>query len=260
MRFTATSSRSTRLRTVVSAGALVLVAAGATACSGDDEPAGIPTVSGSPTASADVTPDALDTPYLDVPLNISLTGQGTALSVGDQAVVAFEPKQDLVGVLDVTVDSLESTTLKKSFSGWKLPDDLKTASPYFVRVSVTNVGETQLGGRGIPLYAVDGDDTLVEASSFVTKFRACPSTPLPKKFGPGDSTTACLVYLLPDAGDLQAISFRPTQDFNPITWSGDVVPYDPDAAKADSGKQGKDGKNGEKGTKTTRKNGKKSGS
>ncbi|GAA4114421.1 hypothetical protein GCM10022215_12510 [Nocardioides fonticola] len=238
-------------RPVLAIAALVLLATGTAACSGDEEPAGIPTVSGSPTASQDATPGAGETPYLDVPTGVELTGQGSALSTGDQAVVAWEPKQGLIGVLDVTVDSLESTTLKKSFSGWKLPENLKTASPYFVRVTVENAGDTELGGRTIPLYAVDGDDTLVEASSFVTTYPACPSTPLPKKFAPGDRAKACLVYLLPDAGDLQAVSFRPTQDFNPITWSGDVVPYEP--AKTDKGSKGSQGEG-------SKKNGKKSGS
>lgn len=245
-----THARHGHRRPVLAVAALVLVAAGTAACSSDEEPSGIPTVSGSPTASPDVTPGAGETPYLEVPTGVELTGQGSALSTGDQAVVAWEPEQGLVGVLDVTVDAVESTTLKKSFRDWKLPDNLATASPYFVRVTVENAGDTELGGQAIPLYAVDGEDTLVEASSFVTKYPACPSTPLPKAFGPGDTTEACLVYLLPDAGDLVAVSFRPTQDFNPITWSGDVVPYVPAT---------EDGQNG-KGGKGSKKNGKKSGS
>ena len=32
----------------------------------------------------------------------------------------------------------------------------------------------------------------------------------------------CLVYLAPERGKLTAVSFRPTQEFDPITWTGKV--------------------------------------
>jgi hypothetical protein len=33
---------------------------------------------------------------------------------------------------------------------------------------------------------------------------------------------ACLVFLSPKKGDLTAVSFRPTQAFDPITWTGEL--------------------------------------
>ena len=39
----------------------------------------------------------------------------------------------------------------------------------------------------------------------------------------GEKTTVCQAYLVPKRGDLKAVSFRPTEDFNPITWVGKVT-------------------------------------
>ena len=46
---------------------------------------------------------------------------------------------------------------------------------------------------------------------------------MPPKFKRGDKTDVCLVYFAPDHGKLVAISFRPTEDFDAITWEGKVV-------------------------------------
>jgi hypothetical protein len=50
----------------------------------------------------------------------------------------------------------------------------------------------------------------------------------------------CLVFLSPNKGDLVAVSFRPTQDFDPITWTGELEK--PKPPKPDKGKGGKGGK------------------
>jgi hypothetical protein len=183
--------------------------------------------SGSPSGSGSATPSPSETPYLPVPDGVELTPQGSGLEIGDSAVVAYEPKQKIVGVLDITVDRLEKTSFKESFQGWKLDETTKQSNPYFVHVTVKNVGDTDLGTlkpelRRIPLYIVDGNNTLVESSSFASAFKPCPSTPLPDEFKPGTKTKACLVYLAPDHGKLTAVSFRPTEDFTPIVWTGEV--------------------------------------
>jgi len=189
-----------------------------TACSDDggDGPADDPS---DPTSGSSAVADE---PYLPVPDGVELTAQGSDLAVGDTATVAYEPRQDVVGALEITVTKLEKATFKL-FVGWRITDEIKSTAPYFVRAEITNVGESDLGGRDVPLYAVDGDNRLVEASILGSSFKACPSQPFPEAFGPGDSTKVCLVYLAPDRGDLTAVSFRPTQEFDGITWTGDVV-------------------------------------
>jgi hypothetical protein len=188
----------------------------------------------------DPTTSASASPYLPVADGVELTAQGSSLAVGEAATVAWEPRQDTVGVIDVTVDRLEQTSFKKSFTGFKITDETKKTSPFFVRVTVTNTGETDLGGRRIPLYAVDGENRLVDYSGFASTFEPCPSTDFPKPFAPGASAQFCLVYLVPDKGELTAVSFRPTQEVNPITWTGELT--EPEAAKPAQG-EGKNKKN-----------------
>ena len=140
-------------------------------------------------------------------------------------MVAYEPRQDEVGVLDLTVTKLEQTTTRKTLSGWQLTPEQKRSTPYFVHVSVKNVGESDLGGRRVPLYVVNEDNLLLESTPFASSFEACPSAPLPADFGPGAESDMCLVFLAPDRGSLEAVSFRPEETFDPITWTGDITRY-----------------------------------
>lgn len=175
------------------------------------------------------TATAAATEYLPAPDGVELTAQGTELTLGETATVAWEPRQESVGVIDVTVDRLEKTSFKRSFAGFRITDETRQTSPYFVRATVTNVGDTDLGGRRIPLYVVDGENRLVDYSGFGSRFRPCPSTDFPKRFAPGRTAEVCLVYLVPDKGDLTAVSFRPTQEVNPITWTGELTRPEPPA-------------------------------
>ncbi len=199
--------------------AVVLVAA-LTGCSAEDEPQGAGE-SNDPTASASATP------YLPVPDGVDLTPQGTHLEVGDTGVVAYEPRQDLVGALELTVTKLERTTTKKTMSAWQLSPAQQRSTPYFVHVTARNVGDSDLGRRPVPLYAVNEDDLLLEATPFASSFEPCPSTGFPRNFAPGAKADLCLVYLAPDRGSLEAVSFRPDETFDPIIWTGEVERYVP---------------------------------
>jgi len=217
-----------------SVAALALGAALLTGCSSDD---GGNTSSGDASSAATTSPGASDSssgaepgdggsetaePYLPVPEGVELTPPGTELEVGDSAVVAWEPRQKTVGVLEITVKRLERTTFEKSFEGWKLEPAVRRTTPYFVRARVANVGDTDLGGVEVPLYIVDAKNTLVRYSRFASTFKPCDSRDLPKRFRPGQERDVCLVYLAPDRGKLTAVSFRPTEEFDPITWTGKV--------------------------------------
>jgi hypothetical protein len=217
--------------------ATVVAAAGLAGCSGGDD--GSPESSGS---SSPDTPSAVSTsttPYLPVPYGVELTVPGSQLSVGDRATVAYQPRQDEVGVLDIAVTGLQRTSIAKSFSAWRLSDEQEKSNPYFVRATVENVGDTDLGGRAVPLYVVNDENLLLESTPFASSFEGCPSTPLPEKFGPGERAKVCLVYLAPDHGDLVAVSFRPEETFNPITWTGRIEKYAPPEPGRSEGKKGK---------------------
>jgi hypothetical protein len=220
-------------------GVAAALALALTACGGDN--------ADNPNGEAD--PSATDTaeePYLPVPEGVELTPQGSELAVGDSATVALE-QDDSVGALDITVTSLEKASFDL-FVGWELTKEIKKTSPYFVRAKVTNVGETDLGSgqgtRAVPLYAVDGENRLIESSLFTGSFKPCDGATFPKHFKPGDTVKACMVYLSPDRGDLTAASFRPTQEFDPIIWTGELVPA---KGTEEEGKQGKKDKQGNQG-------------
>ena len=179
----------------------------------DDDPSQSPT--------SETTED--DEPYLPVPAGVELTEPGSELGVGDPAVIAWQPRQNLVGILDVEVTRLEKTSFAESFDGWNVKAERKKkVKPYFVRATVTNRGETNLSGRLVPLYAVDSEDTLVEPTKFTDEFKPCPGGSLPKGFSNGDSADMCLVYLIAPGLQLTGVTFRPTEDFEAITWTGEV--------------------------------------
>jgi hypothetical protein len=210
--------------------AAALVSATVSACGGDDGPNGAPrqeptqsSPSSGEAASAATSESTDPDEYLPVPEGVELTPQGTELALNESAVVAWEPRQNLVGVLDITVTRLELTSLDESFEGWQLDRTAQKSTPYFVHATIRNVGRTDVGGREVPLYAVNRADTLIEASGFQARFGPCPDNGVfPERFGPGATEDLCLVYLIPRHGKLRAVSFRPSQDFDPITWTGPV--------------------------------------
>jgi hypothetical protein len=158
---------------------------------------------------------------------VALTDQGTALTLGNAATVSWRPDQHLVGVMKVAVDRLEKVPASE-FRDWRLDDATRRSTPYFVRAEVKNVGTTDLSGVRVPLYLLDGRDTLLQPSTFRASFPPCPSTPLPARFTSGAKASVCLVYFAPDHGTLTAISFRPTEDFDAITWTGPVTESKPE--------------------------------
>jgi hypothetical protein len=211
-------SRIPRAAATLAAAAVVLVS-----CGGEppaEEAAETPTPTVSPSPSSTVS----------VPAAVELTEVGADLSFGDTATVIHEPNQKLGSVLELTVKSAKQGTTK-DFAGFILDDYTKAATPYYVDVEVTNVGEGDVGGATVPLWGVDAGNTLLPAATFTTTFRRCPSQPLPKKFGPDETFSTCLVFLAPDKGTMEAVSFRPNQDFDPIQWTGEIATPEPEPKK-----------------------------
>jgi hypothetical protein len=185
-------------------------------------PTASPTASA--TASATRTPSAAPTTAttVQVPAGIELTDPGSRLKFGDVATVIYEPTTRKGSTLRLTVRGVQKGSLA-DFGGFILDDPYKqNANYYYARVRVTNVGEGDVGGVPVPLWGVDGQNTLLRPVTFTTPFAKCPSRPLPARFGPGAVLNTCLVYLSPDHGSLEAVSFRPNEEFDPISWSGTI--------------------------------------
>ena len=153
---------------------------------------------------------------------IALTAQGSALKVGDKAVLSWQPTQKTTGVIRVAVTGLEKLPIS-AFSSWRLTPATQRSTPYFVKATVQNLGRTNLSGVTVPLYLLDQHNTLLQASTFQAQYPPCPSKPLPSGFTRHKSTAVCLVYFVPDHGSMVAVSFRPSEAFNAITWKGPVT-------------------------------------
>lgn len=166
---------------------------------------------------------SLPTGNVKVPTGVALTEPGTKLRFGQSGVVAFEANSRKGSVLSLRVDSVQTGSIA-DLSAYQLDAAIKRSRPYYARVSVRNIGTGDLGGSEVPLLAVDSRNALVQPSSFTNSFTRCPSTRLPATFGPGQSLRTCLVYLVPADGTLTAMSYRPLQAFEPITWTGTIAP------------------------------------
>jgi hypothetical protein len=153
---------------------------------------------------------------------VKLTPDGSSLKVGDTAHVSWQPDQKKTGVIAVRVTRLQKVPLS-AFKDWRLTGSVLKSTPYYVHATVKNLGTSNLSGMPVPLYVLDGGNTLLESSTFRAQYAACPSRPFPSKFTNGRTTSVCLVYFAPDHGKLTAVSFRPTQDVNGITWRGPVT-------------------------------------
>ncbi|GAA1543793.1 hypothetical protein [Nocardioides humi] len=207
--------RGTRL--VIAAGLALTALAGCGSDDGDDAEE-----RPSPSEATSAAPAT----YLPVPEDVTLTEPGTALALGEEGVVAFQRRQDEVGVLAVTVERIERTSFQKSFKGWNVDDVTAARTPYFVRVRVANAGDVDLGGLRLDnvLWAEDG--TTLEAPNYYTaeQLPVCSGDPLPAPFAEGATAELCQVYFIAPTRELERVSFTPFGGLDAISWSGELSP------------------------------------
>ncbi|MGA8845610.1 MAG: hypothetical protein WB471_03230 [Nocardioides sp.] len=221
-------------------GAVLSLVLLATACGGGGSPpTELPATSSATSPSA--APEASTPPgsgYLPVPGDVTLTEGGAMLELRDTAVVAWEPRQGLVGVLEVTVTRIDQTTVQASLAGFDLEGDEQRSTPYFVKTRVTNVGDTDLGGRQVPLYLLTSQGVLIAPTGVARDFANCPDSLFPDVFAPGDTSTSCLIFLAPEGSQAQSITFRPPEGVIPLQWRGKVTDLGKSGKKS-SGKRGR---------------------
>ena len=212
------TSRRAVLPAVLLVASMALVGCGADDDGGSPSPTGSTNSSGTPSETT-----SADAGYgVEIPMGVEVTEPGSALAIGDSATIAWSPKQGLVGALLLKVTKVRKGTIN-DFSGFVISDQTKASTPYYVDVTVKNVGPTDLSGIMTPLYMVDQTNTLYGPNKFESTFAPCAAKPLPDKFVTDKIAKVCLVYLAPDHGHLTAVSFRPSQEFNPITWTGEIT-------------------------------------
>lgn len=204
-------------RRSASAAAALAAAVSLAACTGGSNGSGdVPASPGSGTPTVSAYPSGAAT-------GVIMTEPGAQLSLGQDATVAWQPRQGLVGTVRIRVERIERTTFARSFRDWRVDKATASYTPYLVRASLTNLAANDPGGQAVPLYGQSAAGALVEPASFRTTFKPCHPSTLPTPFATGSTTTACLVYLVPNGGELVGVAFRPTEDFQPIVWSGPVT-------------------------------------
>lgn len=170
------------------------------------------------TDSAQTSPGA--TPSgVTVPAGVALSPYGTELKFGEPATVGYAPNAIRATVLKLTVLSVTQGSVA-DLSGYTLNDRMRQSTPFYVQVAVENLGIGDVGKTPVPLALEDNRKALILPSTFTDNFAKCPSTPFPTTFAPKAKASFCLVYLTPDHGTFSAMSFRPSQAFEPIRWTG----------------------------------------
>lgn len=178
---------------------------------------------GGGTATKKATPTATaPTGNVQVPPGVHLTAPGADLAFGKKAVVAYETTDNRSTVLELSVTAVRQGSIA-DLSAYTLDDRVRASVPYYAQVTVTNVGRGDIGNTAIPLFGISKDNTLLQASGFTNTFAPCPSKPLPQSFAPADTVHACLVFLVPNHGQLTGVSYRPQQKFAPIQWHGPIT-------------------------------------
>ena len=171
-----------------------------------------------------------------------LTEPGTELALGETAFIQWKPTQRLDAYVAVTVNRLDQVSIKE-FRAFKLDEEMEASTPYYVQVTVENLGETDLSRVGLPIYLNDGSEVLIPAANITSAFEPCPNRLLPEKFVSGKKADLCMVFLAPQGRSLEAIVLRPEELAAAISWTGEITR--PEKPKGDKGK-GKNGK-GKKG-------------
>ena len=155
------------------------------------------------------------------PAGVAGTAPGTELSFGEPATLVWKPTASVTGALELTVESVAEQR-QSVFDGWVRDDAMAASRPYFVEVSLTNVGDSDLGGQVVPLWLRDDTGVLGAPWTLGGDFTACQSGPLPDDFAPDEEAEMCLVYLAPDGARIEDMVFEPTEGYDPISWTGEV--------------------------------------
>jgi hypothetical protein len=195
-------SRTTAVR-VAAAGIVAALALGGCSSSSDPEPEPAPTAS---------VPAGFK-----VPAGVTLTPGGTTLTVGKPATVVHQVGDGAASAVTVAVTGIEPGSID-DFRFFSLDDVTKKSAPYYVTVTVTNVGPAGLGGAALPIFVRDSANTNLPANDIVGTFKPCPTATLPQTFLPAATASLCLVYLVPEGRTLESIVLQTGTADDAVSW------------------------------------------
>lgn len=164
---------------------------------------------------------------------------GTTLAVGEEANVPFLIPNGPEVPIGLTVREIEGGDIA-DLANFDIPADLVDARPYYVRFSYTNLGQEDLSNYQVAGFvAIDADGTEIMPSTTLggsEPFATCQNT-APATLKEGESHEGCLLFLVPDDGELASVGYRGNYRFeegkdteadfpiyyNPVLWRVDDV-------------------------------------
>ena len=153
----------------------------------------------------------------DVPPGVTLTAPGTTLATGEPASVVLELDEGSASAVTVTVREVRKGSIK-DFRFFSLDAASRTATPYYVDVSVRNEGPAGIGGVSLPVLAHSDANTVYPANELVGDFEPCPRSTLPSRFLQGSAAKLCLIYMLPRGEALRTIDLQPGEPADAVSW------------------------------------------
>jgi hypothetical protein len=214
---------------------VAILALGATGCgssSANSQSGGSSSASSSAAAAASTTAAVASTSAAGSSTAAAGSGAapkpGAKLAVGQPVTLPFDTTTSSGGngpsyKLQVTVTSIRKGTLA-DFKGIQLDASEKAGIPYYVSVTLTNLGPGAINSEtNDPTGAIQGIDNTGEPQDDITflfgNFAPCPQTTLPNPLKPGKTVKTCLTFLIP--GGITKVGYTGTQNYfdTPATWS-----------------------------------------
>jgi hypothetical protein len=161
---------------------------------------------------ADPTPEPTPTPAPSA----ARTPQEKKLALGDATGLTVRRSGESARVRLAVTDVTEGTI--KDLAAFRLDRRSRRSTPYYATVRVTSLGDGDLSGRQVTLWALGSDGTVRPPAEVVGRFPRCQNRPMPRRFTEGESTSTCLLYLLPRGTRLQAVQYR-VGDRPPYSWT-----------------------------------------
>jgi hypothetical protein len=150
-------------------------------------------------------------------LPAAATPPGTTIRQDQHAKVLFLVNDQRKSLISMAVDSAH-TGSTKDLTNFIMDGQAKSSTPYYVAVTLTNVGGGRIGGAPVPLYGVNGQGTLLPAADVRGSFKKCQADRIPRHLGKGESFSTCLMFLSPRHGRLTSVEFQYASDVAPVTW------------------------------------------
>ena len=153
----------------------------------------------------------------------TLAGCSNDHALGESVEVEFhDGKSQAVGPGTVTVlDVREGSTAALEDAGYKLDEEQRAATAFFVDVAFTNDGDAPVapgspGGEdpdGNLIHAL----TVIEFGDSVDPFQSCPG--IPEEVPAGEKVEGCSILLVPEDTEMERIYFHPGGSEEFVYWT-----------------------------------------